>query len=145
MVAAALQEGSRGAEPNGRAGRTEIARDLTGLAHDGNAFKGAALRLKAQGAIPRGHGLNARHQHARAVAGQTNVPSRGIKRQVPAGRGGGLGHKEAAPHHPHPNCERKLHQATRRGPGLEEEEGSVPSASKGAERDEMPNPMRTMK
>ena len=52
MVAAALQEGSRGAQANRRAGRTEITHDLTRFAHHGKAFKGTDLRLQGRGTVP---------------------------------------------------------------------------------------------
>ena len=52
MVASALQEGSRGAEADRRAGRTEVAHDLACFAHHSNAFKGTDLGLQGRGTVP---------------------------------------------------------------------------------------------
>ena len=52
MVASALQEGSRSAEADGRAVRTEIAHDLACFAHHGKAFKDTELGLQGRGTVP---------------------------------------------------------------------------------------------
>ena len=52
MVASALQKGTRGAEADRRAVRTEITNDLARLAHHGNAFKGTELGLQGRGTVP---------------------------------------------------------------------------------------------